>query len=197
MAFRPLVVCGPSGVGKGTLIKKLLEQYPNGFGHSVSHTTRKPRAGEVDGVSYHFVEKSAMEKMIAENKFVEHANVHGNLYGSSITSVQAVQKQQKICLLEIDVQGAKQVYESRIPAHFLFIDPPHPQTLRERLIKRGSENDESIALRLKNAKSEMEFGKAAGFFEHHLVNDDLDTAFRELVSVVTSWYPHLETQATA
>lgn len=177
-----------------------------------------------------------MEKMIAENKFVEHANVCINRTAGArflLTTSPCSGPRKLVRFIDHECPGGAEAAEdlpsgNRCPGRQAGLRIPHsgsllvhrPSTptnvtvghrqpytclaclltaafLSERLIKRGSENDESIALRLKNAKSEMEFGKAAGFFEHHLVNDDLDTAFRELVSVVTSWYPHLETQATA
>ena len=97
-------MCGPSGAGKSTLITKLREEFPTDFGFSVSHTTRAPRSGEHDGVDYFFVEKGAMELEIAEGKFLESANVHGNLYGTSFQAVESVSKQHRVCILDIDVQ---------------------------------------------------------------------------------------------
>eukprot|EP00474_Spongospora_subterranea_P000380 CRZ00838.1 hypothetical protein [Spongospora subterranea] len=192
--FRPLVVVGPSGVGKGSLIKKLLHKFPDSFGFCVSHTTRLPRSGEVDGVSYHFVPREKMEEMISNKQFLEHALVHSNMYGSSLASVLAVQKANKICVLEIDVQGAKQVHDAGLKARFLFISPPSVDVLRERLLGRASESDDSLNLRLKNAIGELDVGKTAGFFDERLVNDDLDETYKRLEKIVLNWYPHLKDQ---
>ena len=100
----PVVVAGPSGVGKGTIVKRLMDKYPSLFGFSVSHTTRAPRPGEEDGVHYNFVEKSAMEAAIANGEFIEHAAVHTNFYGTSIAAVDKVKSEGKVCILDIDIQ---------------------------------------------------------------------------------------------
>jgi guanylate kinase len=110
----PLVLAGPSGVGKGTLITKLLEQFPEHFGFSVSHTTRAPRPGEVDGAHYHFTSRALMQAAIDLGKFVEHADVHGHFYGTSLASVAAVRSQGKICILDIDMQGVRKVKQTAL-----------------------------------------------------------------------------------
>ena len=102
---RPVVVCGPSGVGKGTLLNRLMAEHPESFGFSVSHTTRQPRAGEVDGVHYHFVKKEDMEAAITRGEFIEYARVHSNMYGTSVKGVEDVRAAGKTCLLDIDVQA--------------------------------------------------------------------------------------------
>ena len=99
-----VAVCGPSGAGKSTLINLLRKEFPDDFGFSVSHTTREPRAGEQDGVDYHFSNKPTMEVAISEGKFLESANVHGNLYGTSFEAIDSVAKQHRVCILDIDVQ---------------------------------------------------------------------------------------------
>ena len=102
---KPLAIAGPSGVGKSTLIKRLMSEYPDQYGFSVSHTTRKPRAGEVDGVNYHFVARERMEQDIADGKFIETNEFAGNLYGTSFAAVKAVQSAGKTCILDIDLNG--------------------------------------------------------------------------------------------
>ena len=102
---RPVVICGPSGVGKGTLLTRLMAEHPDSFGFSVSHTTRQPRAGEVDGVHYHFVKKEDMEAAITRGEFIEYARVHSNMYGTSVKAVEDVRAAGKTCLLDIDVQA--------------------------------------------------------------------------------------------
>ena len=111
---RPVVISGPSGTGKSTLLKKLLAEFPNKFGFSVSNTTRQPRQGEVDGVDYHFTTVDDFKKLIAEEKFIEWAQFSGNYYGTSIKAVDDVAKANRICILDIDMQGVKLVKKAQI-----------------------------------------------------------------------------------
>ncbi|XP_010909053.1 guanylate kinase 1 isoform X2 [Elaeis guineensis] len=177
---KPIVISGPSGVGKGTLISKLMKEFPSTFGFSVSHTTRAPREKEVDGVHYHFTERSKMEKEIKDGKFLESASVHGNLYGTSIEAVEAVTDAGKRCILDIDVQGARSVRASSLEAIFIFICPPSLEELEKRLRERGTETEEQVQKRLRNAKAELDQGKSPGLFDHILVNDDLETCYKNL-----------------
>jgi len=133
---KPVVISGPSGVGKGTLIAKLMKDYPSKFGFSVSHTTRSPREKEIDGVHYHFTERSKIEKDISEGKFLEFAHVHGNVYGTSIEAVESVTDEGKRCILDIDVQGARSVRASSLEAIFIFVCPPSFEELEKRLRAR-------------------------------------------------------------
>ncbi|PPD79782.1 hypothetical protein GOBAR_DD23304 [Gossypium barbadense] len=179
-AEKPVVISGPSGVGKGTLINMLMEEFPTMFGFSVSHTTRTPRIMEKNGVHYHFTERSIMEKDIKDGKFLEFASVHGNLYGTSIEAVEAVADSGKRCILDIDVQGAKSVRASSLDAIFIFISPPSMAKLEERLHLRGTETEEQIQKRLRNAKAEIEQGKSLGIFDHILCNDHLEKCYDNL-----------------
>ncbi|CAK9237114.1 unnamed protein product [Sphagnum troendelagicum] len=181
-APQPVVICGPSGVGKGTLIGKLMKDFPDKFGFSVSHTTRSPREKEQDGVHYHFTTRHIMEKEISERKFLESADVHGNLYGTSWAAVDAVTNSGKTCILDIDVQGAQSVKKSSLDAVFVFIKPPYPEEeqLEKRLRGRGTESEEQIQKRLRNAKAELERAKDATLFDHILVNAKLDEAYESL-----------------
>ncbi|CAN0846228.1 Guanylate kinase 2, partial [Linum grandiflorum] len=142
----PVVITGPSSVGKGTLIAKLMEEYPTMFGFSVSHTTRAPRAMEQDGVHYHFSQRSAMEKDIKDGKFLEFASVHGNIYRTNIEAVEVVSDSGKRCILDIDVQGARSVKASPLDAVFIFIHPPSMKELENRLRSRlvSPANRESV-----------------------------------------------------
>ena len=148
----------------------------------VSHTTRKPREGEQNGVHYHFVEEESMKADIAAGKFVEHALVHGTYYGTSKASIESA-AQQGICILDIDVQGCQSVHAlgwSNLAPLFVFISPPSMEALEARLTKRGTENAEKIAKRMETAKTEMEFiGSAEGtaIFDHTVVNEDLESAY--------------------
>jgi guanylate kinase len=182
--LRPIVMCGPSGVGKGTLINRLMADFPGKFGFSVSHTTRAPRPGETDGVHYNFVEKAAMEADIADGKFLEHAHVHENIYGTSLAAVEAVATKGQVCILDIDVQGAEIVKKSTLDALFVFIAPPSMEELEKRLRGRGTEKEESIQKRLANAAGEMAKTEVDGFFHAVIVNDDLEKAYGELKTVV-------------
>ncbi|XP_057547639.1 guanylate kinase 2-like [Amaranthus tricolor] len=177
---KPIVISGPSGVGKGTLISMLMKEFPSMFGFSVSHTTRAPRENEINGIHYHFTERSLMEDDIKNGKFLEFASVHGNLYGTSIESVEVVGDAGKRCILDIDVQGAKSVRASSLDAIFIFVCPPSYEDLEKRLRSRGTETEEQIQKRLRNAKGELEQGRTPGLFDHMLVNDNLDACYQTL-----------------
>lgn len=183
---KPIVISGPSGVGKGTLISKLMMEFPSTFGFSVSHTTRAPREKEINGVHYHFTERSEMEKDIQDGKFLEYALVHGNLYGTSIEAVEVVSDDRKRCILDIDVQGATSVRSSALEALFIFICPPSDEELEKRLRARGTENEDQVQKRLRNAKLELERGKSPGLFDHILVNDDLEACYQNLKKLLAS-----------
>jgi len=215
--FRPIVISGPSGVGKGTLIHKLITYYNEKsdeiisshevidntnkidhdndgiFGFSISHTTRAPRPGETNGVDYHFTNRDEMMKRIQNHEFIEYAEVHGNIYGTSSAAVQKVISSQRICILDIDVQGARQVKENSLllTPHFVFIAPPSMEALEQRLRDRNTETEEAILRRIGNARKEVEYGTYAGNFDYIVVNDDLEIAFQQLRQILEEWYPYL------
>mmetsp|Transcript_10790 Transcript_10790/g.12497 ORF Transcript_10790/g.12497 Transcript_10790/m.12497 type:complete len:345 (-) Transcript_10790:3213-4247(-) len=211
--LNPLVVCGPSGVGKGTIIEKYMEEYGGSqkFGFTVSHTTRKPRPGEENGVHYHFTELDTMKDAIEKNEFLEYAEVHGNYYGTSLTSLQSVVEESgKLPLLDIDVQGVKNIktYEEnqlqnenkdhdengenisspRLETKFIFIAPPSLDLLLQRLISRGTETEDSIKRRTNNAASEVEYGLKEGNFDAIVVNDDLNKACIDFANAIEKIY---------
>lgn len=178
-----LVVCGPSGVGKGTMINRLLEMHPDSYGFCVSHTTRKPRPGEVHGQHYYFTDIDTMEQEIKEGNFVEYAHVHGNIYGTSKQSVQNVLDQGKCCILDIDVQGSRLVRKSDLKAMFVFISPPSLEELESRLRGRNTETEEAIVKRLQNAKEELKATDEPGLFDLVITNNSLErsvSSFTEL-----------------
>lgn len=175
---RPIVISGPSGTGKSTLLKKLLAEYPDKFGFSVSNTTRNPRAGETHGVDYHFTTVDDFKDMIDKNQFIEWAQFSGNYYGTSIKAVEDVAKINRICILDIDMQGVKQVKNTHLNARYLFLSPPLIELLKERLVGRGTETEDSIAKRVAAAAAEMEYAKT-GAHDKIVVNDDLETAYKE------------------
>ena len=190
----PIVICGPSGVGKGTLIDLLMKKYSDGqFGFSVSHTTRNPREGEVDGVHYNFTTVEAMKSAIEAGEFVEYAEVHGRYYGTSIKAVESVKENGQICILDIDIQGVQAVKKSSLSAHYLFVAPPEPalKNLEARLRGRGTEKEEDLQRRLAQAKNELDYGFADGNFDTIITNDNLDEAFARLVDQVKQWHRHL------
>eukprot|EP01025_Chloroclados_australasicus_P018592 TRINITY_DN1983_c0_g2_i1.p1 TRINITY_DN1983_c0_g2~~TRINITY_DN1983_c0_g2_i1.p1 ORF type:complete len:521 (-),score=52.22 TRINITY_DN1983_c0_g2_i1:331-1893(-) len=178
-----LVICGPSGVGKGTLINNLMQTFPGKFGFSVSHTTRDPRAGEKEGVHYYFTSMDEMKQQIKNGQFLEFAEVHGRMYGTSVKAVEEVLLQGKVCILDIDVQGARQVRQSGLKAIFIFISPPNAEELERRLLSRNTETKEQIAKRLAAARSELESSKEEGLFDVVIVNDNLEQASIQLCEI--------------
>ncbi|KAG7417687.1 Guanylate kinase [Fusarium oxysporum f. sp. rapae] len=182
---RPLVISGPSGVGKGTLIKMLFSRHPDTFTLSVSHTTRNPREGETDGVEYHFVTKDAFRDLIAKDGFVEHAQFGSNLYGTSKATIEEQTAKGKVVVLDIEMEGVKQVKASSIDARYVFISPPDTEELEKRLRGRGTETEESIQQRLTRAQDELAWAKNAEF-DKILVNDDLEKTYQELDAFVYS-----------
>lgn len=164
------------------------------FGFTVSHTTRSPRPGEVDGIHYHFTTIDVMRQEIADNKFLEHAQVHGNLYGTSWNSMKHVQLNGKHCLLDIDVQGVRRLKSLSNPTlrpRYVFIAPPSMDVLEKRLADRGTETQESLMQRTQNAREEVEYGLLPGNFDYIVVNDNLDDACLQFAKAVNDAYPDL------
>ncbi|CAG7853900.1 Guanylate kinase; AltName: Full=GMP kinase [Serendipita indica DSM 11827] len=176
--LRPLVLSGPSGSGKSTLLKRLFKEHPDRFGFSVSHTTRRKREGEEDGVAYHFVSMQEFESMIERKEFIEHAMFSGNRYGTSIKAVDDVATTGKRCILDIDSQGVRLVKASHLDPFYLFITPPKYSELVKRLTGRGTETEEAVASRLAAAKGEIRYAQEPGVHDAVVVNDDVDRAYR-------------------
>ncbi|KAF7222361.1 guanylate kinase isoform X1 [Nothobranchius furzeri] len=177
---RPVVFSGPSGAGKSTLLKKLMKEYENVFGFSVSHTTRKPRPGEENGKDYHFVTREAMQAAINNGEFIENAEFSGNMYGTSKAAVQAVQAKNLICILDIDMQGVKNIKKTDLNPIYISIQPPSMETLEKRLRDRKTESEESLQKRLNAAKVDIEFSKEPGVFDVIVINDSLEDAYERL-----------------
>jgi guanylate kinase len=186
------VITGPSGSGKSVIVRGFLEEM-NDVVFSVSHTSRKRRDSEVEGQDYYFVSHEEFEKMKAEDKFVEWAVVHGNMYGTSRDEVQK-KGVEKDLLLDIDVQGAQQIKESFKKALFVFILPPSFQELRKRLEDRGDENTESIKRRLRIAKDEV---RHYDNFDYVIINDRLERAVQDLKAIIMSARCRLDSQQKA
>ncbi|EGR48601.1 uncharacterized protein TRIREDRAFT_107402 [Trichoderma reesei QM6a] len=181
---RPIVVSGPSGVGKGTLYGMLFDRHPDTFALSVSHTTRAPRPGEVDGVHYHFVSMEAFEDLIAKDGFVENAKYGRNRYGTSKMTIEEQTKKGKVVVLDIEMEGVKQIKQSGISARYIFIAPPSIETLEQRLRGRGTETEQSIQERLAQAQKELDFSKTPGVHDIIIVNDDLESAYKKFEEFV-------------
>jgi guanylate kinase len=174
------VITGPSGVGKGTLIRGLLERVPE-LELSVSATTRRPRPGEREGVEYHFMTADEFERLAAAGGFVEHAGYSGNRYGTLRSELERRLESGAPVVLEIEVQGARQVRQAMPDAVAVFIAPPSRDALRARLVGRGTDAPEQVDERLRTADRELE---AQEEFAHVIVNDRLEEATDELVGVV-------------
>ena len=177
--FLHLIVTSPSGAGKTTMVRALLESFPQ-LVQSVSNTTRAPRPGEVDGRDYHFVEASRFDEMIAEGDLCEWAEVHGHRYGTSMSRVRLARETHRGVVFVIDVQGARQVKAAIPDAVAVFVLPPSWEALESRLRGRGTEREEVIQRRLRNAREEV---AQYGLFDYLIINDDLATAIDELKGV--------------
>ncbi|KAM4641516.1 LOW QUALITY PROTEIN: guanylate kinase-like [Discoglossus pictus] len=176
---RPVVLSGPSGAGKSTLLKRLLKDCEGVFGFSVSHTTRNPRPGEANGKEYHFVTREDMQR-INNGEFIEHAVFSGNMYGTSKAAVQAVQAMNQICILDIDMQGVKNIKKTDLNPIYISIQPPSVETLEKRLRDRKTESEESLQKRLQAAREDIEISKEPGLFDAIVINDDLEEAYSNL-----------------
>lgn len=177
-----IVLSGPSGSGKSTVIKKLMEQRGN-IHFSVSYTTRKPRTGEVDGVSYNFVDRAEFERMIANNEFLEYAEYSGNYYGTSLKVIEDNQAAGVDVLLDIEVEGAANV-RAKCPGVVLtFIVPPTYEELERRLRGRNTDDEETIQKRLKRALEEIQ---EVPKYDYLVINDRVEDAARELDAIMTA-----------
>lgn len=179
---RLLVLSGPSGVGKGTLLKQLLKRHPE-LQVSVSATTRKPRPGEIDGQHYHFVSRPQFERMIEQGELLEWAEFAGNCYGTPKEPIEAAIAQGQQVILEIELVGARQVRAGCPEVKQIFVRPPTAETLERRIRSRGQDSEGAIAKRLNQAQVEL---AAADEFDVQIVNDDLETAIAALEAAIFS-----------
>ena len=174
------IIAAPSGCGKTTLVDALLKDSKDLY-LSVTHTTRKPRVGEVDGINYHFIKKTNFRKMIHNNEFVEHAEVFGNLYGSSREKIEENLNKNIDVILEIDWQGARQVKANMPNAISIFILPPSKKSLHERLMRRGQDDGETIKNRMADAANQM---KHYDEFDYLVINDIFDEALSNIKTII-------------
>ncbi|ORJ59028.1 guanylate kinase [Geothermobacter hydrogeniphilus] len=175
-----IVVSAPSGAGKTTLCRHLVDNFSN-IRQSVSFTTRKPRGSERDGVDYHFVDQAEFDRMVAAGEFAEWAEVHGNCYGTALKTLDESRRRGEDILLDIDCQGAAQLRDRLDAAVFVFILPPSLAELERRLRSRQTDSDEVIRHRLRNAEQEI---RAARWYDYLVVNADLEAARLQLASIV-------------
>lgn len=175
-----LIISGPSGTGKGTLVKKLMDSDPS-LRFSCSVTTRAPRVGEVDGVDYHFITDEEYARLVADNRFLEHATVHDYHYGTLRKPVEDMMQQGHNVVLDIDTQGAISVMENAEDYVSVFILPPSFKELRERLVNRKTDAPDVIERRLNNARGEVQ---QAYRYQYSIVNDDLEVAYAQLKTIV-------------
>lgn len=177
---KTFIICGPSGVGKGTVVAKLLASDPKLY-FSVSATTRPPRSGEVDGKHYHFLSREQFQRWIDEDAFLEHAEFVGNLYGTPKLYVDKAMDQGRDVILDIEIQGAEQVHRRRPEAIRIYVAPPSWAELERRLIGRGTEDMEKVRRRLERGKEEF---AVARDFDYFVINDTVDRAVEELRAIL-------------
>ena len=174
------IIAAPSGCGKTSLVKALLENSKN-LAVSVSHTTRKPRKGEIDGENYHFVSNETFEQMISNNDFLEYAEVFGNMYGTAKTNIYEKLDSNINIILEIDWQGARQVRQNMPEVISIFILPPSKNVLLERLTTRGQDDKATISERMENSEKEMSHYNEFGYL---IINDQFDSALNNLKAII-------------
>ena len=185
-----LVIVGPSGVGKDTLMQIIFEKYPNVLTKGVTHTSRKIRKGEKEGYNYYYVTEEEFLKLKEQDAFFEFNYYNKNYYGISKMELENHKKDNKIFYVIIAIKGAKYIKECNIPANFIAILPPNEETLRKRLKRRGTESEEVIKGRLEIAKSELKEIEQCDFFIHRVYNDDLNEAVSDMELFLKKAYPN-------
>lgn len=178
-----IFISGPSGVGKSTIIKEILKRKP-GIVLSVSYTTRAPRPGEQDGIDYFYISRQSFEQMIRSGSFLEWAQVHDNLYGTSLEWIEKEEREGYHVLFDIDVQGVIQSKEKGSPGCFILILPPHMDELVKRLSERGTEDKQALALRIENAKNELSHWY---LYDYLVVNDSLEQCIQDIATIIDTY----------
>jgi guanylate kinase len=181
--FILLILSSPSGAGKTTLKTRILTESHPELRFSVSHTTRKPRANEVEGREYHFVDRATFTAMVGRGEFAEWAEVHGNLYGTSLREIELAKQSHQGVVFDIDHQGARQIKAVAPDAIAVFILPPSMKELERRLRSRASDDEEAVQRRLQNARAEIDH---YALFDYVIINDDLDQAHKKLDAIVVA-----------
>ncbi|CAI2304245.1 unnamed protein product [Caenorhabditis sp. 36 PRJEB53466] len=177
MPCRPIVLSGPSGGGKSTILTRAMKEYPSSFAFSVSR--------EVHGKHYYFTEKEKMQEMIKNGEFLEFATFSGNTYGTSKKTVEEIENSGRICVLDIELQGVRNIKNSHLDARYILIRAPSIKLLEERLRARGSETEESLQKRLKHAEEDLvAIANNPTLFDQVIVNDDLERAYKEFIDLL-------------
>ena len=176
-----VVISGPSGAGKSSFVKALLGRYPRDLVYSVSATTRPRRAHETEGLDYFYLGREEFQRRVGSGEFIEHAEVHGELYGTLKSQTEAVLHSGRNVLLDIDVQGGRSVRRIYPDGVFIFVLPPSLADLEERLRARGTDSEERIRLRLENARREIAIARE---YDYAVVNDDLEDATRKVLAII-------------
>ncbi|RGP58694.1 guanylate kinase [Fusarium sporotrichioides] len=189
-ASQPIVISGPSGVGKGTLITRLCESHPKTFSTVVSHTTRPPRPGETQGVHYHFTTETEFQNLYAQGIFIECTVYNGHHYGTSFHAIGDVMERGMVPLLDIDMEGVKAIKKfEKMSARYVFIAPLNLDVLETRLRGRGTEDEDTVQKRLEQATLELDYAAKPGTHDLIIVNDDLTTALKDLEAFALSTEP--------
>jgi len=191
MSNAVLVLCGPSGVGKSTILGLLLKEFPDKFGFGVSHTTRSLRPLEVDGVHYHSISRDTMLSAVKNGKFVEHAEIHGNIYGTSFEALGKVHQDGKICAMDLDEVGVTSLKAApHLDVKCLALVPPSLAILEQRLRDRKSESEEQIQIRLNRAIKDIKFCRTSQLIDELIINTNSWDNYPEIKRLVTkSWWP--------
>lgn len=176
-----IVISGPSGVGKTTLYKRLLEDFKDKLAFSISATTRPPRETEKNGYDYFFIEKEKFDKLIEEGAFIEWAKVYNHYYGTLKSELERISKEGKWCLLDVDVQGGLNIKKIYPESKLIFIEPPSLEELERRITKRSLDRKKDIKKRLNTAIKEMNYKK---FYDYNIINDDLENCYKKLKEIV-------------
>ena len=178
-----IVLSSPSGAGKTTITKKISQKYPN-IKISISHTTRKPRPNEIDGVDYHFVSKENFEKLIRENNFYEHAKIFDNYYGTSKKSVNKLHEEKYNVVFDIDWQGTKQLSKYKeLDLIKIFILPPDKKELKKRLVNRNQDNNQTVEKRLRQYENDIQHWSD---YDYVVINNDLESCFGQIEKIIES-----------
>ncbi|XP_032691827.1 guanylate kinase-like [Lontra canadensis] len=176
----PVQLSGLSGARRAPCSRELLQEHRSVFGFSVSHTTRDAWSGEENGKDYYFVSREVMQRDMAEGGFIEHAEFSGNLDGTIKAAVQAVQARNRICVLDVNLQGVRDIRKTDLRPIYIFVQPPSLDVLEQRLRRRNTETEESLAKRLASARVDLESSKEQGLFDLVIINDNLGTAYQTL-----------------
>lgn len=191
-SLKHLVIIGPSGVGKGTLINRLMSSFSHVFELSVSSTTRKPRCEERDGIDKHFISKEEYDECLAKGKYLSYGSYCGNYYATKQSVVDSIAMKSKICILENAIEGVEMISEKGVQANYVFIMPPSLEELRTRLQRRGSETNLQINKRIEIAEKEVQKTETVDFITLKLVNDDFEQFYATLKSYLAKMYPHFD-----